>query len=273
MKITNTILAFFLMTGLSAQVRESIGKAFVMSQNFQVNKCSAFGEIEESKEVLERNFKIIVEAFTEKGYVVSVPIFTSSSRKDELNRKYVGLWAAEENGNRKDENVSKFYFFIANKDFQNVCTPEIPINSIVIGLPTIPTKLRFGNAGKTNDPRYFRFEGNLNLGLSVGWKHYYGSRKKYSHDLILGFTLSSIAVDSATTKGKINTSTSVSSFSPHLGFVMCINNFQLGIYSGIDFLNGETNTFWTYRNQPWLGIGIGFDLFNTENSNEKNKIQ
>ncbi len=268
MKISNLILALLLTYSVYGQEKENIGKSFEMIQNFQAKKCDAFGKELSGTEVLERSFVIVVEGFKDTSCIVSVPRFTKSPRKDELNKKLVGEWAEKKDSSKKEVNSDKYYFIIPIKNFKEVCEKLIPRNSFVVGIPTVPTKLRFGSSN-IMDQRYFRFEGNLNLGLSVGWKRYWCESKNFSTNAFLGFTLSSIAVDSITTKGKINTNTSVASFSPHIGVVFDAKKFQFGIYTGIDLLNGETNNFWVYRNQPWIGIGLGFNLFNTESGREQ----
>jgi len=164
----------------------------------------------------------------------------------------------------------KLYFLIPFNDFDKVCKKPIAAHSFTAGIPTIPAKIRFGNGGKGSDPRYFRFEGNLNLGLSGGWKYSFGEDKQYSINALLGFTISSVDVDSLTTKGKVNSITSAASFSPHFGFVFDVKSFQFGLYTGVDFLYGEPNKYWVYRNQPWLGIGFGYSLFKTESNKNTN---
>ncbi len=80
-----------------------------------------------------------------------------------------------------------------------------------------------------------------------------------------------MVVDSLTTKGNLTSSTSAASFSPHLGFIFDYQSFQFGLYTGMDFLDGEPNKLWVYRNKPWMGIGIGYSLFKTETKRTSNE--
>jgi len=46
------------------------------------------------------------------------------------------------------------------------------------------------------------------------------------------------------------------------------NGIQLSILTGIDFPSGNLQQKGVYRNQPWIGFGLGFGLFKIDN--EKN---
>lgn len=237
------------------QDKSYLGKTFVMKSNYKALQCDDVGITDSVITItLMIRFKVIVVATPKGGYVVSLPLFKDSSN----NTKYV----------RSDS--KKLYFIISVSDFENVCAVAIPRHSFIVGIPTIPVKLRFGNRGTGSNPRYFRFEGNINLGLSVGYRRAFGSENQYAFNILFGFTTASVQVDSLTTKGKVNTITSAASLSPHLGILFDVQKFQFGIYSGFDFLYGEPNRHWIYRNQPWVGIGIGYSLLKAGESNATN---
>ncbi|MGH1337946.1 MAG: hypothetical protein ACRBFS_17630 [Aureispira sp.] len=276
MKQLCTILSLCLALTSYGQDLKNLGKTFVMKQNYKAKKCDAIGGNQiNSSDPLERKFIIIVEAMIDKGYVISVPSFTVSTRKNYLNETFVqtsGIAAikdAEGNVKTAAKPEKRIYFFIPFTDFSKVCERSLAPNSFTAGIPTLPVKLRFGNGGEGEDPRYFRFEGNVSLGLSAGWKHSFGEDKKYAFNLLAGFTIASVEVDSATTRGRVASKTAAASFSPHLGVVFDVQRFQFGLYTGFDFLYGEPNKYWVYRNQPWLGIGIGYSLFKTDKDNSK----
>ncbi|WP_343635522.1 hypothetical protein [Fluviicola sp.] len=267
-----------------------LGKSFVMSQNYKARECNAVGEPipgDTNSCILLMGFLLRVEAITGSNYVIHIAEFSHSK---ELNEKFVRKTAlyptGEENKHGKNANSSnlpeptehelKVYFLIPINQFNFLTDPQIPVQSrhtFTAGIPTIPAKLRFGNGGTGNDPRYFRFEGNISLGLSAGWKYSFGKGStKYAMNLLTGFTVASVPVDSITTRGKVNSSTTCASFSPHFGLVFDVDKVQFGLYTGLDFLYGEPNKYWVYRNQPWLGIGIGYSLFQVggQSANTKN---
>lgn len=277
MKQLLTLITAFLAFATYGQESQNFGKSFFVTQNYLALSCDATGQNQRYEGfALERNFVIVVEAKTESGYVISVPEFSRSQRANELNARFYGVKGTNAVEDDKGVIISeavaeeRFYFLIPFKDFEDVCESLPTKRSFTIGIPTIPAKVRFGNGGKGEDPRYFRFEGNLSLGLSAGYKRCFGTNNKYAWNLLGGFTIASVAIDSSTTKGFINATTNAASFSPHIGLVLDVKSFQFGLYTGIDFLYGEPNSYWTYRNRPWLGIGVGYSLFNTE-SEGKNK--
>lgn len=281
-----TLILFTLIFAFSSygQDIKNLGKSYVIKQNYLAEACDAVGSNRTvSPDALERTFIVVIEAMTADGYVISLPKFSDTDRGLELNDKYVKspeIQATPEtysiDGSLKTaaclaQPEKKLYFLIPFTDFEKVCEKPTSSNSFTVGIPTIPAKLRFGNSGKGSNPRYFRFEGNLSLGLSGGWKHSFGEDNKYAFNLLAGFTIASVDVDSLTTKGKVNSITSAASFSPHLGFVFDVQSFQFGLYLGMDFLYGEPNNYWVYRNQPWLGIGIGYSLFKTDKKTATNE--
>jgi hypothetical protein len=251
------------------QDSKKLGKSFVMTQNYLAQKCNAVGSNKETTEdALERTFTIIVEAMTSTGYVISVPEFD----KPDLDEKFSKTNAKAETKSADGtviapaEPSKDIYFFIPFSEFDKVAEKAVSNHSFTVGIPTIPAKIRFGNGGNGDDGRYFRFEGNISLGLSGGYKYSFGEDNKNAVNVLLGFTVSSVQVDNSTTKGKVSSNTSAASFSPHLGFVFEADKFQFGLYTGIDFLNGEPNNYWVYRNQPWLGIGLGYSIFSVGNT-------
>jgi hypothetical protein len=87
---------------------------------------------------------------------------------------------------------------------------------------------------------------------------------------LAGFNVSTVNVDSATTGGKADNNTkTLASITPTLGVLFEVKTFQLGLFTGIDFLTGagDISQYWMYKNQPWLGVGIGVSLFGNAQSN------
>jgi hypothetical protein len=264
MKNAITIFLVLITFKVFGQDPKKLGKSFVMLQNYNAQTCNAVGDGKASaSDPLQRTYIIIVEAMDATGYVISVPEFA----KEELNEKFVRTKSISEKKSpdgtttKVAQPAKELYFYIPFNDFDKVAEKSVSKHSFAVGIPTIPVKLRFGNSGNGEDARYFRFEGNINLGLSAGYKYSFGEDRENAINLLMGFTVASVQVDSLTTKGKVNSNTSAASFSPHIGVVFEVKKFQFGLYSGIDYLYGEPNKYWVYRNNPWLGIGIGYSIF------------
>jgi len=160
------------------------------------------------------------------------------------------------------------YFVMQLKDFD---TKIEPINgrssSFTWGVTIIPIKLRFGNGEK----RLFQYSESFSLGINAGYEYAFTSRRKESVSFLLGVAVSSVPVDP---KDNIilEKSTTVGAFTPSIGIVYSYEQFQVGIFSGIDYLSGELGKNWMYRNKPWLGLGLGFSIFQ-KNKKESDLMQ
>lgn len=260
-----TLLASLLFSfNLFANSEDYLNKTFVLISNYNAVNCNGAGNPTTGNSLLEQGFLLKVNGIIGSNFIVSLSSeFTGGNTVEQTayNLRYY-----------KNANNEYLYFLVDTIAFHRIRKQPKVLTTFTVGIPTIPVKMRFGNGGTGDDPRFFRFEGNVSLGLSGGVKFSYGNKKQYGTNVVLGFTVASVQVDSTTTKGKVNANTSAASFSPHLGLVFDFNKFQFGLYSGIDFLYGSPNKEWVYRNQPWLGLGIGYSLFNVGETDKKKII-
>lgn len=171
-------------------------------------------------------------------------------------------------------NTPDRFFILSAADFQLFCARRIPKTEITFGIVTLPIKMRFGSKEIVNNKpkRYFDFGGDVSLGISGGLK--FNKSKNVSKTIITGIAISSVPVDSFTTHGVIQDATNVSAITWHLGFIYQYRTYQFGIFTGFDFVAGETGRQWVYKGMPWLGIGLGLSIFNANasaNSEQNNK--
>jgi hypothetical protein len=75
-------------------------------------------------------------------------------------------------------------------------------------------------------------------------------------------------VDSFSTKGIATSATNNAAITAHLGTLYQIDNFQIGLFTGIDFLAGEIGVNWKYRRKPWFGIGLGYSIFQAKRTTD-----
>ena len=54
-------------------------------------------------------------------------------------------------------------------------------------------------------------------------------------------------------------------FSLGLGYIVSLNDFQIGLVSGLDYISGDASKTWIYQGKPWFSFTVGFD-FNDEES-------
>jgi hypothetical protein len=82
-------------------------------------------------------------------------------------------------------------------------------------------------------------------------------------DGLLGIGVSSLTVDSTSSKGKTQQPVDLLAFSTSLGIVVEFGNAQVGAFLGFDFIsNKNQNEYnWIYRNKPWISFGLGYSIF------------
>ncbi|MGN7513025.1 MAG: WW domain binding protein 11 [Allomuricauda sp.] len=162
---------------------------------------------------------------------------------------------------------------------------------------TLPIKYRFGNDPLTvptyNDqgepildeqmlpvteerliPETFTTSINISFffGYSFGRTNFLHKKKVGNRTTVHKHTIGVIAGTTAETLTKINTngsneapknseSLTIGLISPGFGYVYSRNKFSVGAFFGWDFGIGSVSNTWNYDKQPWLGVGIGYEIF------------
>ena len=138
------------------------------------------------------------------------------------------------------------------------------------GVMTLPIKARFGN-GKN---KYFDFEERLNLGFVFGLKNQLKGYIPQSINYLAGFGIVNARTDSLSLKdvqyydGKNSLALSF-----HIGVLYQIETFQVGLFTGFDFVPTHVGRVWMHQGKPWLGLAIGVSLFSKnsqDGESEKN---
>ena len=120
------------------------------------------------------------------------------------------------------------------------------------------------------------FSTSVNLALFGGWtwgKTKFTHRKKIGNRTntkknTLGLFLGSSAVELKATNTNITLAQpqgdregTFGTISFGLGYVKSWNKISIGLFTGIDKGVGRVSEAWIYDGKPWLGIGVGYDLF------------
>lgn len=157
------------------------------------------------------------------------------------------------------------YFLMSLDDFNKMTTSYFGSkHSVVWGFSTIPIKLRFENENAD-----FNFETGFTLGVNAGYEYSFRGRKEQALAGLIGFGVSTVQLF---TSGE-EPSTS-GAFTPSLGILYSYDVFQIGLFTGIDVLGGTAGKSWGYNKKPWIGIGMGFTIFQKNKSNsDLNQIQ
>lgn len=161
------------------------------------------------------------------------------------------------------------YYLLSKEDYKGNAGKLQSLVSFTVGGATSIIKIRPGSKKLLDDkyPINFDFANDFSLGILFGVKI---NRRKIDplvyHNVLFGFGLSSVSVDSATTKGFTKTKTNNSALYWSLGYVFEIKKFQIGAFTGIDYLAGDVGKKWVYRNRPWVGISLGYSIFKTQSA-------
>jgi hypothetical protein len=155
------------------------------------------------------------------------------------------------------------YFLITKRQLDLYAKDIARTCSLVIGALSLPIKLRLsGDDGLDRRNKAFREIGSdFNVGATIGISLRKKTWESTSVNFTIGAGISSIKVDSTTSLGLLKTATDVTALSPTFNITLVHNDFNFSLSTGIDIVGGELATKWVYRNKPWIGIGLGYNLF------------
>lgn len=249
-----TMLSVIMLTFANGQENGNItGKYYITNIDIVVNEYNVFNSTKDENakyiaksgtkftayEILENNQLLI------KFWSYNRTIQSESKNNIEILYNYI---SEETNGK---------YFIINLDDFNKKTNEYNGTNySFTWGFSTIPIKLRF-----KNDYASFQYETGFSLGINAGYEIQFQSRTKQSLGLLLGIGISTVNITPETVNNYIDKNTTTGAFTPSLGLVYAYESFQVGLFSGLDIIPGELGQNWDYKNKPWLGVGLGFTIF------------
>ncbi|TGV03649.1 hypothetical protein EM932_06385 [Flavivirga rizhaonensis] len=137
-------------------------------------------------------------------------------------------------------------------------------SKISIGLLTLPFKAR--------PQKEFAFdtEFNFNSTLNIRLDKF---SKDFSLNWQLGAGIGTVGLNPDNAKGiEEGESTDVSTVTFLTGFMYQYKNVQFGLYSGLDFINNQDNYNWDGHGNPWVAMGIGFNLFKIDIENKVKQV-
>jgi hypothetical protein len=246
----------------------------------------------------EWNYKKVLNGDTQTiAYIIHIlnwkkPTGHPNLRKQNLKKNWKYVYDRSTPGYERsntfpanDSIVPKFFLFPTDPVYASK-SPLDTINKVTFtnfNIQSLPAKLRFGSDKTLHHPddnapyqRRFDVSSGISLGAAYGPRFNLDRGKgNFFLSLLLGVSVGTVNVDSSTTDNKSGSTKTAGAFTLYGGITFEYKNFQLGLFTGGDYLfgGGDINRDWNYRNQPWLGIGIGYSLFsNTQNiSGQTNK--
>ena len=125
---------------------------------------------------------------------------------------------------------------------------------LLVGNIFTPIKLRF---------KPFDFSKDISVGTTFGLKYAVHEKQNTAIDALMGIGISSIVIDSFSTRQSMMATNDLLSFTLSCGMVLEFGNALIGIFSGLDFISNanQQQYEWIYKNKPWISFGIGYSLF------------
>lgn len=196
---------------------------------------------------------------------------TYKYRVMEINDSTVKLLALNFKESKKEKdsaksNLSELYnnkiYVISRTDFDAFAIKYEPKERLSVGLLTLPFKAR------PQDDISFDTEFNLSSTLNVRFFDIAGSSFNYQ----VGAGIGSVGLNTSNSLGlSDDEAQDVATLTLLNGIMIQYNKVQVGLYSGVDFINNQKNYQWESNGNLWLGFGIGYNLFDISISNEKIK--
>lgn len=119
----------------------------------------------------------------------------------------------------------------------------------------LPFKLR---------PQYGVFSKDLTLSGMGGLKHNIRRNQDASISAVIGVGISSITVDSISTRGEFRSTAEQAAITISTGLVTKWRHLQFGAFIGWDHLSQAERLGWKHQGAPWVGLGIGLAVFTEE---------
>jgi hypothetical protein len=171
--------------------------------------------------------------------------FTINAKKSKKLSKYGGAG-----------DVMEYSYYLINKaqlDYK-AKVRNISQVDIVVGSVMTPIKLRIVP---------FDFSKDISVGTTFGPKFYFNKNRTTAFDVLVGFGLSTVSIDTFSSKAKLKNPVEILAFSPSLGLVLEFGSAQVGVFGGYDLISNKHERLyqWTYSGTPWFSFGIGFSKF------------
>lgn len=251
-------LLFFILLTANLYSQE-VRKYYTLIEDASFIYCDENGtEMEDGLYVIPSGTKFNIEKVMDADVILTFPEWKHSTPN---NNAYV--YGVDASG-LLDPTVKKYYKLSKVELFAKARpTNELKESGAILGIVTTPIKIRFGNSDKN---RYADVTSDVSLGLSAGYKHQI--KPKTSIGATLGISLTSIKM-TAENNDSVSVETNVSALTIPLSIILFQDDFQVGISIGYDIPWGSVGAGWKYRNSPYIGIGLGYNIFQLSTNEKK----
>ncbi|GGC91905.1 hypothetical protein GCM10011508_18880 [Flavobacterium lutivivi] len=251
---------------LTKEEQETIRKKYPIGTKIRTER----EDVIDGKKVIVLEEIVVDESFYEKQSLkknVPVDITCSIDANVKLVENKLFINPALPSKKAKIEKRELYSFEMKNRQ-----TIKLRFNEFTVSGLIIPLKYRFRDESK-NIAEEFSVSANANLfvGFSMGKTSFHYREKvdnlsntwKFTFGGFLG--ASSIKLNAGNTSASTNPLTSeqtkgAATFGLGIGFTL--NKINLGSFMGMDYAFGDDASKWNYNKKPWLGVAIGYSLFN-----------
>lgn len=252
---------------LPDSLKDKIRQDYKSGQNVTVAKELTIGA--EKRTVVQQ---IIVDEDFYNSISQSIPKIVDTTKtpfkgfvKFEDNKVIVNPYLRKENGKFSERDI--YYFKMKNRQTIRLSFTEFTVSTL-----TIPIKYRF-KSGEIPEDFSTAFNANFFLGYSWGTSSFFHQEKvdnksntqKLTAGLLLGASVTEI--NASNTKhakepliGDVKYNKGLASIG--LGATYSLNKINVGMFYGWDYAIGESSEKWNYNKKPWLGVAVGYSLFN-----------
>ena len=236
------VFGLFIQQFCSSQgIQQYKGKTYIFDSYEQAQECDLLGGSLGANIIMIKGALFTIERVPNATHIV---IKFLKWKKDNAKKNIYNLKTPAAGGNPTE------VFFLLDKAIFDASCSEYKFEQkwdITFGALTTPFKFR-------NSP--FLFTTNLNLGTSVSYQRKFG--KTWSWGLVGGLSLSSVSLDSFSTKGIVSNVTERPAVTPSFHGMIGYKNINLTIGLGWDFINKPSivEQSWVYYGKRWIGVGI-----------------
>lgn len=137
----------------------------------------------------------------------------------------------------------------------------------------IPIKYRFKGRNGLEEDFSTAFNANLFGGYTWGKSNFFHQEKVGNKTNTRKFTLGALIGISTAELDKNNTSLDANPLGEDkkltkglasfgIGGTYAFNKINIGVFAGKDYAVGDDGSKWNYNKKPWIGLAIGYSLFN-----------
>ena len=231
----------------SIESKLSIGDIIQLTNNIKVESHKlilATEEVEETTNRLDILMYRVVDIIDDNVHLIALPFKNKSAK---LAKYY----------NNIEYIVSKF-------ELEKNCKiiTEQDRARLKLGIVTLPYKVRpFGG------PLSFDTEFNLKTTINIRVSNPNSSLLK---NIIIGSGTGSIQLDALNSQLSSGDPIQVTTLSLLGGFMFEANSVQIGLFTGVDWINNQEEIMWDQHGKFWFGLGMGYNIFNIKNQKIKN---